>query len=118
MLILILIDVQYSQKTVFHFKKGSNGQNHSFSGPHHPVPPPGNFQSPPPPNGAGFFLLGKIRPHWGGIGNFCYLENPATPKMKMNHQFLQEIKLIKKTLIDLEHLELLLENNDDVRHEV
>ena len=37
MLILILIDVQYLQKAVFSFEKGSNGQNHSSSGFHHPV---------------------------------------------------------------------------------
>ena len=35
MLILILIDVQYSQKAVFSFEKGSNGRNHSSSGSHH-----------------------------------------------------------------------------------
>ena len=35
MLILILIDVQYSQKAVFSFEKGSNCQNHSSSGSHH-----------------------------------------------------------------------------------
>ena len=32
MLILTLIDVQYSQKAVFSFEKGSNCQNHSSSG--------------------------------------------------------------------------------------
>ena len=32
MLILILIDVQYSQKAVFSFGKGSNRQDHSSSG--------------------------------------------------------------------------------------
>ena len=32
MLILILIDVQYSQKAVFSFEKGLNYQNHSSSG--------------------------------------------------------------------------------------
>ena len=32
MLILILIDVHYSQKTVFSFEKGLNPQNHSSSG--------------------------------------------------------------------------------------
>ena len=32
MLILILIDVHYSQKAVFSVGKGSNGQNHSSSG--------------------------------------------------------------------------------------
>ena len=37
MLILILIDVQYSQKAVFSFEKGLNGQNHSSSGSHHLV---------------------------------------------------------------------------------
>ena len=34
MLILILIDVKYSQKAVFSFEKGLNGQNHSTSGSH------------------------------------------------------------------------------------
>ena len=37
MLILILIDVQYSKNIVFSFEKFSNGQNHSFSGSHHLV---------------------------------------------------------------------------------
>ena len=37
MLILILIDVQYSQNAVFSFEKGLNHQNHSPSGSHHPV---------------------------------------------------------------------------------
>ena len=32
LLILILIDVQYSHKAVFSFKKGSDCQNHSSSG--------------------------------------------------------------------------------------
>ena len=36
MLILILIDVQYSHKAIFSFEKGSNHQNHS-SIPLHPV---------------------------------------------------------------------------------
>ena len=39
MLILILIDVQYSQKAVFSFEEGLNGQNHS-SGSHHQVKNP------------------------------------------------------------------------------
>ena len=34
MLILILIDVQYSQNAVFSFEKFSNGQNHSSSNSH------------------------------------------------------------------------------------
>ena len=37
MLILILIDVQYSQKAVFSFEKGSNDQNHFSSDSHHAV---------------------------------------------------------------------------------
>ena len=37
MIILILIDVQYSQKAVFSFDKGLNGQNHSSTGSHQPV---------------------------------------------------------------------------------
>ena len=37
MLILILIDVQYLQKVVFCFEKGSNGQNHSSSASHHHI---------------------------------------------------------------------------------
>ena len=37
MLILILTDVQYSQKAVFSFEKGSDRQNHSSSGSLHPV---------------------------------------------------------------------------------
>ena len=36
-IILILIDVQYSQTTIFSFEKCSNRQNHSFSGSHHPL---------------------------------------------------------------------------------
>ena len=39
MLILILIDVQYSQKAVFSFEKGSNSQNHFSSGYLHPYSP-------------------------------------------------------------------------------
>ena len=37
MLILVLIDVQHSQKAVFSFEKGSNCQNHSSSSSLHPV---------------------------------------------------------------------------------
>ena len=49
MLILILIDVQYLQKAIFSFEKGSVGQNHYSSGSHHPVKkvPQQNFPSPP-----------------------------------------------------------------------
>ena len=45
MLILILIDVQYSQKAVFNFEKGWNHQDHYSSGSLHLVK-----KSPPPPN--------------------------------------------------------------------
>ena len=53
MLILILIDVQYSRKAIFSFKKSLNCQNHSFSGSISLVKksPPVKFQ---------------ISPHWGG----------------------------------------------------
>ena len=37
MLILILIDVQYSQNAAFSFEKFSNRQNHSSSDSHHLV---------------------------------------------------------------------------------
>ena len=37
MLILMLIDVLYSQKVFFNFEKCSNGKNHSSSGSHHLV---------------------------------------------------------------------------------
>ena len=37
MLILILIDVQYSQKAVFSFEKGFNCENNSSPGSFHPV---------------------------------------------------------------------------------
>ena len=47
---LILIDVQYSQKAVFSFVKGLNSQNHSSSGTNHPVKksPKQNFRFPTP----------------------------------------------------------------------
>ena len=51
MLILILIDVQYSQKAVFGFEKGLNCQNHSTSGSLHLVkksPHPSKISDSPP----------------------------------------------------------------------
>ena len=56
MLVLILIDVQYSEKAVFSFEKGSNHQNYS-SDSLHPVkklPPPSKISdslpnAPTPP---------------------------------------------------------------------
>ena len=56
MLILILIDVQYLQKLVFSFEKGSNVQNHSVSDSHHSIKkfPPAKF---PIPLLRGFYCL-------------------------------------------------------------
>ena len=56
MLILILSDVQYSQKAVFNFEKCSNHQNHS-SGSLQPVKKilsPSKITDPPPPSAWGF----------------------------------------------------------------
>ena len=55
MLILILIDGQYSQKAVASFEKGSNRQSHSCSGSLHSVKksPPVKYLSP--------------IPHWGNF---------------------------------------------------
>ena len=61
MLILILIDVQYSQKAVFSFEKGLSGQNYSSSGSHHlEKNPPSKISTPPTTHTL-----------------YCYLENPA-----------------------------------------
>ena len=64
MLILILIDVQYSQKAVFSFEKGSDGQNHTFSGSPCPVKksqPPNKIFDPPTGGNTphSLLLLGK-----------------------------------------------------------
>ena len=50
-LILILIDVQYSEKAVFNSEIGSNRENDSYSGSHHLVkkfPTSKNSDLPPP----------------------------------------------------------------------
>ena len=54
MLILILIDVQYSQKAVFSFEKGLNHQNHPSPGSLHLVKrfPPRKISNPPPSRGG------------------------------------------------------------------
>ena len=61
MLILILINFQYSQHAVFSFEKGSNRLNHSSSGSLHPVKnaplPPVKLLIPPPLGGREFTLL-------------------------------------------------------------
>ena len=59
-MILILIDVQYSQKAVISFQKGSNGQNQSFSGFQNLV----EKSPPPPPQKNSDFT------HTGGGGDF------------------------------------------------
>ena len=66
MLVLILIDVQYSQKVVPSFEKGSVGkdQSPSVSNPSVKKFPPAKFQ---------------MLPHWGKFPlhtPYCYLENP------------------------------------------
>ena len=53
MLILILIDVQYSQEAAFSCEKALNRQNHSSSGSLHPIknlPPPPTGKNLPPPH--------------------------------------------------------------------
>ena len=76
MLILILIDVQYSQKAVLSFEKGSNGQNHSSSGSHHPVKkiPPSKISDSTPNWGEPSHplpLFGK--PIWNAIWKKLYI---------------------------------------------
>ena len=82
MLIVILIDVQYSHKAVFSFEKGSIGQNHSSSGSHcllnqppptHPTSHPAN----PPPNFAKPCI-------W-----FKYCEDQTNKEIKKNNRNLQ-----------------------------
>ena len=53
MLVLILVDFEYSQKAVFSFGKGLNCQNHSSSGSLHLVKkrPSVKFSPPPPTPG-------------------------------------------------------------------
>ena len=65
MLVLILIDVQYSQKAVLSFEKGSNCQNHYSWGSLHPVNPLTPPPTPPPVE----FLIPPTPDH--------YLENPG-----------------------------------------
>ena len=72
MLILILIDVQYSQNAAFSFEKGSNCQNHSTSGSHHLV-----NKSPPPSHKI--FDFPPVAVGEGGIYHttpYSYFENP------------------------------------------
>ena len=65
MLILILIDVQYSRNTAFNFEKGLNCQNHSSSGSHHPVKKfPSNKISDSSPHWVGEFTPQPLTAIW------------------------------------------------------
>ena len=78
MLILILIDVQYSQKAVFSFEKGSNRQNHFSSGSLHPV-------NPPPPQ-----EIFRFQPPRGWIfppTPYRYFENPEHLHMLFSSEY-------------------------------
>ena len=70
MLIVILSDVQYSQKAVFRFEKGLNGQNQSSSGPHHLV------KKSPPPSSSKISDSSPL----GGFSStpYRYLEKPES----------------------------------------
>ena len=74
LILIILIDVQYSKKAAFSFEKGSNHQKHSSSGFLHTVkkiPPCKNFRFPPPlppPMGGGIYPIPTP---------YHYLENPV-----------------------------------------
>ena len=85
MLILILIDVQYSQNAVFTFGKDLNHQNHSSSGspkslllrlspPGRKIPPPAKFLIPPTNVGEFTSIPTPYR----------YLENPVMPIQLQN----------------------------------
>ena len=67
MLILILIEVQHSQKAVFRFEKGLNSQSHSSSGSYHLVKknPPTTAKYLIPPS------LGGIPPSLPLFGKPC-----------------------------------------------
>ena len=66
MLILVLVDVQYSQKAVLSFEKGSNRQNQFSSGSLHSVDHPPRLLK---------FLIPHHPPN-----PYCYLENPGVKK--------------------------------------
>ena len=76
MLILILIDVQYSQNAVFTFGKDLNHQNHSSSGSHHQVE-----KSPP----AKFLILPTNAGEFTSTPTpYRYSENPVMPIQLQN----------------------------------
>ena len=95
MLILILIDVQYSHNAVFSFEKGSNRQNHSYLCSHHPVKEFSPTVKLPIPH------------HWGG-GGFtpnptpcCYLENPD---VRRNQFCLRTLSIVDYSLTQKTYL--------------
>ena len=70
MLILILIDFQYSQKAVFSFGKGLNCQNHSSLGSLHLVKKRPSVKFSPPPPTPGLLENPGGRNLHGGTWNF------------------------------------------------
>ena len=96
MLILILIDVQYSHNAVFSFEKDSNRQNHSYLCSDHPV------KEFPPPR-AKFPI-----PHHRGGGGFtpnptpcCYLKNFD---VRRNQFCLRSLSIVDYSLIQKTYL--------------
>ena len=88
MLIFILMNVQYSQKAIFSFEKGSNHQDHSFSGSLHLVKkfPPIKF--PIPLNPLPLF----------GRPQYIKLYAPLCSTMRRQFSFYQKfLVLIKST---------------------
>ena len=81
MLILILIDVQYSQNAVFSFEKGSNRQNHSSSPPGKKIPSSkiSDAPPPPPPTGAREFTRSPLTAIWEILfTTYSYFTEAAT----------------------------------------
>ena len=95
MLILILINVHYLQNFVSSFQEDSNGQNHSFSDPHHPRFPTlllGGF-SPLKNTGDGSIYIYTSKTSEGGniflrkyIISKSVMEDSTTSKRKANSQ--------------------------------
>ena len=68
MRIFVLIDVQYIQNVVFSFEKGSNGQNHSSSDLHQPIPPQQNFASSLP-----LKVISKTLDKWSALATAYFI---------------------------------------------
>ena len=95
MLILILIDVQYSHNAVFSFEKDSNRQNHSYLCSDHPVkelsPPQLNFRFP---TTGGERFTPNLTP-------CCYLENSD---VRRNQFCLRSLSIVDYSLIQKTYL--------------